>query len=308
MDALLSGSGYVHDLDPVAFTLLGFPVWYYGLAYAVGFLGLYFWFLANRRRLGLGVSETLELSILWAGCVLLCGRLFDVVFYEWPYYREHLWQVLSVWRGGIASHGVLIGALVGAASFSLLRGRSFLRICDEAVIPAALFLALGRIANFINGMIHGYVTDLPWGVQFPEIEGFRHPVALYEALKNFALIPILFLVRATGPSVKGRLLAHFIFWYGFLRLFTDGFREYGVEWFGIGTGQYFNVGMSLVGLALMFWLPRHFAGLRADQVSPPAAPARPSAIWLRAALFAAILVVSLSIPGSWTHDARLWLD
>ena len=142
MNALLSGSGYVHDLSPLALTIFGFPVWYYGLAYALGFLGLHIWFVANRHRLALTHAGALELSILWAGSVLLFGRLFDVVFYEWPYYREHLGQVLSVWRGGIASHGVLLGALIGAASFSLLRARSFLRVCDEAVIPCSFFLAL----------------------------------------------------------------------------------------------------------------------------------------------------------------------
>jgi len=63
-------------------------------------------------------------------------------------------------------------------------------MADEVVIPAAFFLGLGHIGDFINSQIYGYVTDVWWAVKFPDAEGCRHPVALYESLKNFALIPI----------------------------------------------------------------------------------------------------------------------
>ena len=45
-----------------------------------------------------------------------------------------------------------------------------------------------------------------------------------------------------------------MFWYGLLQLFTDYFRDYDSYWFGVGTGQYFNLLMAMVGLGLIFGL------------------------------------------------------
>jgi len=47
-----------------------------------------------------------------------------------------------------------------------------------------------------------------------------------------------------------------VFWYGLLRLFTDYFRDYDSYWFGVGTAQYFNLLMWMVGLGLIFGLRR----------------------------------------------------
>jgi hypothetical protein len=50
-------------------------------------------------------------------------------------------------------------------------------------------MGLGRIGNFIDGQIVGAITTLPWGVQFPDADGIRHPVVLYDGLKYVLLGP-----------------------------------------------------------------------------------------------------------------------
>jgi len=42
------------------------------------------------------------------------------------------------------------------------------------------------------------------------------------------------IVSRRYPAGRGTLLAQFVFWYGFLRLFSDYFREYGAESLEIG--------------------------------------------------------------------------
>jgi phosphatidylglycerol:prolipoprotein diacylglycerol transferase len=194
-------------------------------------------------------------------------------------------------------------------------------------IPAAFLLALGRIGNFINGQICGSVTDVWWGVKFPDAEGFRHPVTLYESLKNLMIIPILLLVRRKSSSGEGKVFAHFVFWYGFLRLFTDYFREYGTEYLGIGTGQYFNLSMALAGVVLYIWFSRvrytrHVCGRKSSrQDRPPAATGQDgraahgtnrAGLVVRQAVLTAIILFSATIPSGWTQgvlkqyrDARI---
>ena len=56
--------------------------------------------------------------------VLVGGRLVEVSFDEWPFYREHPWLVPAYWLGGMATHGLLLGAAAAVGAFRLGRTRS----------------------------------------------------------------------------------------------------------------------------------------------------------------------------------------
>ncbi len=307
---------FVHRINPLLGEPFGMKLWYYGLTYSLGFLGVYLWFMRGQTRLGWPAREIYDLSILVALGVLLGGRTFEIVFYEWAYYQQHPLQVLSYWRGGMATHGILLGGFIGAWLFSRLYGKSLLAIADEMAIPAAFIMGVGRIGNFIDGNIVGSVTDAWWAVEFPHAEGFRHPVTLYDSLKNFMMIPLLHLVKRVSPPGRGMLLAHFVFWYGFGRVFVDYFREYPVNVFGIGTGQYFNLLMAVVGLGLMGWFARR--GRAKNPVTPQSGNLQGSTrgsaertsldterigpgLWPRRLVFVALLVFPLIIPTDWTQ-------
>jgi phosphatidylglycerol:prolipoprotein diacylglycerol transferase len=307
---------FVHRFDPVLVDWGPVRFWYYGLAYAVGFLGVLIWLRARRGRIGLTLEQAYDLTLLLIAGVLLFGRGFSVLVYQWDYYSHHLIEIVYYWRGGMASHGVLIGAAVAVALFCRLHQFAFFRIADELVVPGALFLALGRIGNFINGLIYGSVTEVWWAVQFPGTSEWRHPVTLYEAIKNFALIAILLRVARRHPSGHGMLSAHFVFWYGFLRIFTDLFRDYATTFLGLGPGQYANVLMAVIGMAMMWWCRRGralpataeteantplTADVRARSVHH--ARARLTVAALRRIALAGLLVFSLTIPSGWSRDA-----
>lgn len=291
-------------MDPVLFEIGGIRVWYYGLAYALGFLGIHLWVLRRRTLLGLSRADLYDFSLFFTLSVLFFGRAFDIAVYEWGYYRQHPSQLLSYWRGGMATHGVLLGALVGTALFCWTKKKSFLALADEIVIPGALFMALGRIGNHINGEVYGYVTNVSWAVRFPYAPGFRHPVALYEGVKNLVIIPILFYVRKTPRRPTGLLLGHFIFWYGFLRLFTDYFRDYDSYWLGIGRGQYFNLFMAILGLWTI-WILTKYGRERGPAVGEPERQEGDRAdtgLWVKGALFYGLLLFCLTIPSGWTQE------
>jgi phosphatidylglycerol:prolipoprotein diacylglycerol transferase len=186
-------------MDPELAQVGPLHLWYYGLAYAIGLLAIHLRVYLRRERLGYDRRDVALFSL--SGGVLLGGRLCDVALYEWFYYGEHPWQILRPSEGGMATHGVLIGAVVGTAIFCRLRNKSFLDVADEVVVPGAVLLALGRVGNHINGEVYGSVTSVPWSVRFPYGEGRRHPVALYDGAKNLLLVPILLVVLClTIPS------------------------------------------------------------------------------------------------------------
>jgi len=278
---------FVHRIDPVIGSLFGVHLWWYGLSYTLGFFEA---FLYLRRKLALRSAYTLSI-LLFAG-VLVGGRVVEVVFYEWPFYRAHPRLIPAVWLGGMATHGLLFGGLVGVWLFCRVERRPFLEMTDTLAIPAAFILGVGRIGNFIDGQIVGSVTSVPWAVKFPDAAGFRHPVVLYDGLKNLLIIPILVLVAKRRPR-PGVLTGIFLFLYAFLRIFVDLFREYPTTLLGLATGQVLNIVLSIVGLVLLL------VPLRSAPAAAP--PARPAAVWQRLAL-ACMLLFPLIMPSDWTQD------
>ena len=269
--------------------------------------------MKRRLTIGLPVSQVWDLSIIFAVSSLIGGRVFEIFVYEWNIFRMDPFEALRFWHGGMASHGVILGALAGMLLFCLIYKRNIFVIADELVIPAALFLGLVRIGNHINGEVYGYSTGVWWAIKFPYAEGFRHPVAIYDGIKNLLLIPILFSVQRRVIATPGILLAHFIFWYGFLRLFVDYFRDHGPELYGIGIGQYCNLLMAAVGLLLISHFSRRRYNNKMDLNTLRFAPAAVlsripshmnSSNYLRAIIFILLLLFSMTIPSGWSQE---WL-
>jgi phosphatidylglycerol:prolipoprotein diacylglycerol transferase len=296
---------FIHNIDPVIGQILGMYLWWYGLTYTLGFLAIFHWLRTTREFLDMTMPQVYSLSILLSSGVLIGGRLVEVFFYEWAFYSEHPLYIFYIWLGGMSTHGILLGGTLAMWLFCKRYNKPFLAVADEIVIPAALIMGLGRIGNFIDGQIVGDITDVWWGVKFPDADGFRHPVVLYDGLKNLLLIPLLLLIRKTSPP-RGVMLGHFLLWYGFLRIFIDFFREYRTSFLGLPPGQEFNIGMALVGLGLIIWAyKRPQAGVRPLPLSAISAGYTLDvrrATRIKRIVFRILLVIPLVIPGDWTQD------
>ena len=294
---------FVHHIDPVIVDVGPVHVWWYGVGYALGFAEI-LWTLQRRRSaLGLSPRDVWSLTLFVVIGVLAGGRAIEVAFDEWPFYREHPALIPAYWLGGMATHGLLIGGALGLTLFSVLYRKPFLPLADALAVPTALLMGLGRIGNFIDGNIIGRATDVWWAVKFPYADGFRHPVVLYDGLKNLLLIPYLLHVRRTNHT-PGASAARFVFWYAFPRIFLDLFRDYPTHRLPLGTGQTLNIVMALVGAALLVRSRmRRLGRLRhaAAITSAPASSDRSAYVWQQLA-FALLLAFCLTMPSNWTQD------
>ena len=295
---------YLHRIDPIIGTVFCVHLWWYGLSYTLGFLNAHMFITRRRSQLGLSTRSVYDLSLLLAVGVLLGGRLVEVALYEWPFYREHALLIPAYWLGGMATHGLLFGGLLGVWTFARLYAKPFLGVTDALAIPAAVIMGLGRIGNFIDGQIVGSVTDVRWAVKFPDADGFRHPVVLYDGMKNLLIVPIL-MCAGKGQRPQGVLTGLFLFLYAFLRIFVDVFREYPTTLLGLATGQVLNILLSVVGLGLI--LVPYWQSRTARETAVQSAVDLPNALrtaglgWRRVA-FAVVLGFSLLMPSDWTQD------
>ena len=250
------------DISPVAFSLFGFAVRWYALAYVAGFMAA-FYFVKSRLKKSIGMNMSYEMLDDLLGWLILGivagGRLGYVLFYNFAHYARSPVEVFMVWTGGMSFHGGLFGAAITLWLWCLAKRQSFWRLSDLCLLPAPIGLFLGRLANFVNGELYGRPTDSPLGMVFPNSDGLsRHPSQLYEAtLEGVALLVILNLVARTKAARKkpGVVSAAFLGFYGFARIAVEFFREpdsqIGYLPFGITMGQVLTAPVILFSIILL---------------------------------------------------------
>lgn len=289
---------YIHNIDPIIVSVGGIHLWWYGLSFTLGFLSLHLFLRRNRERLALSPDSVYTLTLFIAIGILIGGRALVVINNEWDFYGEHLLYIPAIWIGGFASHGLIVGGAAGVVLYCLIYGKPFRPIFDVLAIAACLILGWGRIGNFIDGQIYGSLTDFPLAVQFPEAEGFRHPVVLYDGLKNFLLAPVLLWIRNRGLP-DGRIAALFVVLYAGLRIPIDTLRDYPISMWGLPTGQTLN--FLMLGAGIILLLVNIARGRNREPRSERVPDTRPAPVWKKVA-FASLLLIPLVIPSDATRD------
>ena len=125
---------------------------------------------------------------------MLFGARSPEYFAHWKEYLNDPKLFLDLNRGGLYEFGAVAGAFLSALVMCMFsRKISFLKLCDTAVIPAFLAIAVGRWGCFLNGCCLGLESDAFCAVHFPQDRAgvFRHPVQLYYSLISAVIILIL---------------------------------------------------------------------------------------------------------------------
>lgn len=171
-------AAYVHDLDPVIFSITEkIKLRWYGLSYVMGFAAAYFILLRLARRDLWVVPEKKVGDIVTYTAifgVFLGGRIGYVLFYMIPRdgiepILENPITIIAVWDGGMASHGGILGIMAVTFIYARRNAQSWLAVGEGFAIVAPLGVFFGRMANFINGELYGTITDAKnwWAVKFP---------------------------------------------------------------------------------------------------------------------------------------------
>lgn len=242
-----------YNINPVLFRIGFLEVRYYGLAYILGILLAYLVLrhYVKKGALKLTSNELEDLMFYIIAGLILGGRLLYFLFYSPLTYLKDPLEIFRLWHGGMSFHGGLIGISVAVLLFCSKHKIKFYDIADLIVIPGALALFFGRIANFINGELIGTVTNVPWCVQYPGVSGCRHPSQTYEALKNMAIFFCLIGVKGRKKLKPGTLFWLFVLLYGSLRFLVTFYRE-DVRYFGLSIGQYLSLGMAILAALFLY--------------------------------------------------------
>lgn len=263
-----------------AFTIPFFdhPVAWYGILFVAGFILAYFIinpifvrFLTNTCHISDPKQTAYFLCdrLCWfiiAGTII-GARLAEVFFYDWPYFRENPLNIIKIWRGGLASHGGVLGVMLALFLFVKYIHRQipqlkFLTLLDIVAVPSALVACFIRLGNFMNQEIVGIPTNSSWGILFAQPAGSlaavpRHPVQLYEAIAyliSFFVLWWLWKYRRLDekPGALVGCLLIFIFSSRFILEFWKAEIDSVLGSTYLHIGQLLSIPFILLGLYLFF--------------------------------------------------------
>lgn len=264
------GDYYVHNIDQYMFYFPDFiadilpvkGVSWYGTMYLLGFICAFYLFEYLRKKEFIPLKskdETNDLINYVFFGVIIGGRLGHVLFYQPEIYFADPISIFKVWEGGMASHGGIIGVMIGIHLFAKKHQYNTWNLLDAGSLVAIPGLGFGRFGNFINGEMPGKVTDVAWAVIFPTTDmNARHPVQIYQTLgSGVFLFIVMWFILPRDKFKPGFHLSMFMVFYGIQRIVTEFFRmettTLSSSFGGVTQGQVLSILMIFVG----FWLFRY---------------------------------------------------
>lgn len=234
------------NLNKVAFSFFGLEVRWYGILITIGIILAFLYAIyRGKKNENIIPDDVLDVGILTVICGVVGARLYYVL--SKPELFHSFYDVIAIWNGGIAIYGAILGGCVGILIACAIKRLSWRQLTDMIAPGVLLAQAIGRWGNFINGEAHGYSIAQTTKFYFLEQKyilyssegsfyhwirmGLRtsygwiycHPTFLYESVWNLCgFLLIHFFYR--HKRFHGQIALMYLTWYGFGRMFVEGFR------------------------------------------------------------------------------------
>ena len=270
------------NIDPVAVSIGGFDIRWYGLMYIAAFACTYL-IVRYRTKHEKTFSKydqdfVLDLFIWMIIGLLLGARIGYILFYNFAHFISHPLQAILPFQfgadgfvftgiSGMSYHGGVVGVILAGWIFLKIKKESFWKLADLVCPTIPLGYTFGRIGNFLNGELWGHTTDSQIGMYFPQSPDYlgqialRHPSQLYEAFfEGIVLFVILWNIRLLAQKKwpQGSMLSLYLIGYALFRFFIEYFREpdshLGFVAWEFSMGQILSFGMVLSGIVLLVFL------------------------------------------------------
>jgi len=250
---------FLWSTDPTIFKFSFLQLRWYSLFFIGSFILGYFIIKKIFIAEGKSVKNLDDLLLYSLTGAIIGARIAHCLFYEPEYYLSHPIEILYVWKGGLASHGGMLGVLLVFYIYAKKNNISYMWLLSRMTIPGALVAASVRFGNFFNSEILGKESHLPWAVVFKRVDNIpRHPVQLYEAFSYLVIAAILWIIyKKTNPNFATKLLpgvfATLLFSVRFLLEFVKTKQAtYSLD-IPLTVGQMLSLPFILLGIGWIIW-------------------------------------------------------
>jgi phosphatidylglycerol:prolipoprotein diacylglycerol transferase len=250
---------------PIVFDHFGIQISSFGVMLAIAFLvGTWICQIRmNEEGLDGELASVFLLYLMFGGIV--GSKLYFAV--DVSIRKDLAFWPLFLSRDGITFYGGLIGGFVMGVLGCKIHRVPLKIFTDCCAVVLLVGQGLGRIGCFLVGDDYGKVTDLPWGIAFPQGAPPTldpvHPTMLYESAWLFLGAFVLWKRRRSSPSLWGEYMV----WNGVGRFPIEFLRVNDPILFGLTEPQIIALALVLSGGALWvhYWRnpysrPPHLAG------------------------------------------------
>lgn len=233
------GLGISIQIDRVAFTIGSWPVYWYGIIIACGFL-LAAWYATRiAPKVGLTSDNVIDMLLFALPIGIIGARAYYVIFYLSLFKNEdgslNWGEIVAIWDGGLAIYGGIIAAAIVVVIFCLVKKLSIGAFLDLGALGLLIGQCIGRWGNFINQEAYGAETTLPWrmGLYVDGAYIYVHPTFLYESVWNLIGFIILRYIFHHYRKYDGQIFTMYVAWYGLGRFWIEGLRTDSLYFFGL---------------------------------------------------------------------------
>ena len=222
------GLGIELTIDPVAFSIGNFSIYWYGIIIAVGFTLAFCYVMFNSKRFEINSDKLIDTIIVGLITGIIGARLYYVIFYPGDTYINDPLSILQIHEGGLAIYGGIIGGLAGGLTVAKIKKINIPSSLDLAALGFLIGQCIGRWGNFMNQEAFGTETSLPWGMvsenTLLETNNPVHPCFLYESLWCLLGFILLDIFSRKFRKYNGQIFLLYIVWYGTERFLVEGLR------------------------------------------------------------------------------------
>lgn len=238
------GLGISVNVRSIAFRVFSWPIHWYGLIIAMGFLLAVLFCSKRVKRFGIEQDDVFDLLLYAVPLSILGARLYYVIFYLERFRtadgKLDFGAMIRIWDGGLAIYGGIIMAIIVTVIFCKKRGINFYAFADIGAYGLLIGQSIGRWGNFVNVECYGGQTTLPWRMGIYEfVNGAYeytevHPTFLYESLWNLVGLLLLAFVLERYRKFDGQIFFSYMAWYGLGRSWIEGLRTDSLYFFSTG--------------------------------------------------------------------------
>ena len=249
------GLGLRFKIQPVAFSLGGVAVHWYGVILCAGFLLALWYVLKNCKRFNLDSNTMLDAVIVGLVCGIVGARLYYVAFFPGDVYWKNPAQIFRIDEGGIATYGGLIGGLLGGLVVARRKKINLGAALDLAALGFLIGQGIGRWGNFVNQEAFGSQTDSLFRMVSENTAGLPvHPCFLYESAWCILGFVLLHAFSLKCRRYNGQIFLLYLVWYGVERFFVEALRADSliVPVVNLKVSQLVALATVLIGLVFLF--------------------------------------------------------
>ena len=235
------------ELNKIAFTLFGkLEVRWYGLIITLGIIcAVAYVIFRGKKNEHVIMDDIIDIALLTVILGVIGARAYYVLTTLDQY--KTFGEAIAIWNGGLGIYGGIIGGCLGIVIMCLIKKISWRKLFDMAAPGVMIAQAMGRWGNFFNGEAYGYAIGdttrffffnkelvltsgegtifhtFRMGLQQFGYTFYYHPTFLYESVWNilgFVIANIIY----KHKRFHGQIALFYFTWYGFGRMFIEGFR------------------------------------------------------------------------------------